>query len=114
MTISQSWSITGVKALSSNGQLTKIVETVDWQVTVTDGTSSAQTFGRASLGNPSPASFIAYEDLSQEDIILWVKSSLSSTPSSSDGKNELDAIILSLSGQVKTASEAKYSYLDLP
>lgn len=60
--------------LSDNG-LDKVVVSCQWSVSATDGESPATTasnFGYASFSSPDPAAFVAYDSLTEADVLAWV------------------------------------------
>ena len=53
------------------------VSLVNWSLTATDGTHSAQEGGKLRCtANPSASDYIAYADLKESDVLGWVYDSL--------------------------------------
>lgn len=75
-----SWDCKTVDTYPSQGELTDVVYNVHWRLTGTDvtGEHSATVIGTQSLTaeNIQPEGFIAFEDLTHEQIIAWVEEAM--------------------------------------
>lgn len=70
------WSIDKILTMPVCGELTNIVTDIDWRCTATEGETSQSTYGRVSFMSHDVENFTEYDDLSQDDVIEWVKASL--------------------------------------
>lgn len=60
--------------LSQNG-LDKVVVSCQWSVTATDNLTPATTannFGYATFSSPDPEAFVAYDSLTEADVLAWI------------------------------------------
>jgi hypothetical protein len=79
------WTISQLDRLTSDG----FVVTVHYNVSATDGTYSANTYGTVSYQEQPGETFIPYADLTEAIVVGWVQTSL--------GKDTVEA---SLQGQI--------------
>lgn len=61
------------------GTLQNVVVGINWVCTGTDGTVTSSASGTVKLGNPNPAQFIPYADITQEMAYNWVSEEISVT-----------------------------------
>lgn len=59
------------------GTLQNVVVGINWVCTGTDGVVTSSASGTVKLGNPNPAQFIPYADITQEMAYQWVSDSIS-------------------------------------
>lgn len=73
MANSYTWKINHLDtALSENG-LEKVVKSCRWSVDATDGEStSVSTYGYANFTAPETDSFVAYDSLTEQQVLDWV------------------------------------------
>jgi hypothetical protein len=98
----------GVKALEcaeKEGSLSTVVKSVSWDLTATDGRFSAQYASATSLGGPNIASFVAYEDLTQEKVSNWIETNCS---------EEIELAKAGLAGQIAKMKENPIVSPELP
>jgi hypothetical protein len=57
--------------------LKNVVVVINWICTGTDGTNTSSASGSVKLGEPNPAEFIPYQDITQEMAASWVASLIS-------------------------------------
>jgi len=57
--------------------LKDVVVGINWVCTGTDGTNTSSASGSVKLGDPNPAEFIPYQDITQEMAAGWVASLIS-------------------------------------
>ena len=74
MAVTYTWSVIKLTTISDD-TYQDIVHLVDWEVTGDDGTSQVSATGSTPLGRPERA-FTAYADLTEEDVLTWVRSAL--------------------------------------
>jgi hypothetical protein len=79
------WTINQMERLTSDG----FVVTVHYNVSATDDTYQASTYGTTSYTQTPGETYIPYEDLTQEVVVGWVQEAL--------GKDTVEA---SLQGQI--------------
>lgn len=74
MAVTYTWSISTVERNLSDGGVT----VAHWRCTAVDGDYSASTYGTVGLEYDAGASdFIAYDSLTEADVIGWVQNSVS-------------------------------------
>ena len=59
------------------GPLQNVVVAINWVCTGTNGSVSSSSSGTVKLGNPNPAQFIPYADITQEMAYQWVSQGIS-------------------------------------
>lgn len=73
MTITYAWSFPKFEVMPSLDGLTDVVKRIHWTLTGTDADgNSASESGVANLGKPDGDSFLAFDDLTEEQVIEWV------------------------------------------
>ena len=86
MAITTTWSVGDMTHKNLDGG----VSIVNWALTATDGTYSAQEGGKLHCtADPSASDYIAYADLTEADVLGWVYSSL--IEQKEDGSDETAA-----------------------
>lgn len=76
MTITYTWQITSLRTKNEGENLNAVVQTY-WQKTGTDENGNSGTFDGAtpfSAANVPAGEFIAFEDLTEETVLNWIKS----------------------------------------
>ena len=73
--ITKTWNITGLAVRPTLLGFNNVVSVVDWNFSVTAYDRTSTTFGAVQLGEPG-VDFIDASELTQEQIISWVKNSL--------------------------------------
>lgn len=77
MTIQYTWKVVQLEAIPTFNNETNVVKIVHWTLTGTDGTFSGSTYGSSSVQNVDTAGpFIPYEQLTEEEVIIWVKAAI--------------------------------------
>lgn len=74
MTYTYNWEIKQLIVAPSADGLTEVVKRVEWNYHCHRNNDSSFYFGHTDLPVPDSTEFISYEDLTKEDLILWVKS----------------------------------------
>lgn len=64
--------INAVDCYTSKDGLEKVAYNVHWSYFGTDGTHTASMIGTQSVGNPDPENFIAFEELTEEQVVEWI------------------------------------------
>lgn len=75
--IEKTWTITSIAVRPALLEFANVVSLVDWNFSVTANGRTSTTYGTVQLGEPGPE-FIAVNDLTQDQVITWVKDSLGS------------------------------------
>jgi hypothetical protein len=70
--ISYNWQIVNMDRKTTDG----FVVTVHYNVTATDGDYSANTYGTVGYTEEAGKSYIPYDQLTQDEVVAWVKDSL--------------------------------------
>ena len=76
MAITYTWSVVQMDAYPEINGETNVVFTVHWTLSGTDGTYSAGDYGSQSITVDPNASFTPYADLTQDQVIGWVKNAM--------------------------------------
>lgn len=73
MTISRQWTITQLDYRPSYNGLTNVVSKIQWECnTASPGIVGISTHGLTYLGEPNPANFIPYAELTSDTIMAWI------------------------------------------
>jgi len=88
------WKITNLQAFASSNGQPNVVSNVDWICFATDGTNTAQMNGSQAIIYNSGNNFISFNQLTESEIIGWVKNALGS--SVQDVQSQLDAKIANI------------------
>ena len=76
MTITNTWSVVQMDAYPEADGETDVVFSVHWTLTGTDGTYTGSVYGSQSVTTDLDAPFTAYADLTQQQVISWVKDAM--------------------------------------
>ena len=68
--------INAVDCYTSKDGLEKVAYNVHWSYFGTDGTHTASMIGVQSVGDPDPENFIAFDQLTAEQVIEWISGSM--------------------------------------
>lgn len=74
--ITKTWSITNLECYSEVAGEQNVVYTIGWLLTGTDNVHLASIHGTVNIPINSSTPFTPYADLTQEQVIEWVKSAL--------------------------------------
>ncbi len=66
------WSIGALDCKVSEDGLSDVVYNAHWRCSATEDGYSASVYSTCSLPAPDPANFIAYADLTQEEVLNWI------------------------------------------
>ena len=83
------WSIVNMDRLTADG----FVVTVHYNVSATDGTYNASTYGTVGYTEQPGETYIPYADLTQEQVVGWVKASLGEATVEASLQSQIDAQI---------------------
>ena len=70
------WKINAVDCYTSKDGLEKVAYNVHWSYFATNGEHTASMIGVQSIGEPNPDNFVAFEDLTEDDVISWISSAM--------------------------------------
>ena len=71
------WVISGLHAKIQEGELSNVIESVHWRYQAEDAEGNiADVYGSVGLEAPDADSFIAFEDLTDSDVIGWLEADL--------------------------------------
>lgn len=70
------WKINAVDCYTSKDGLEKVAYNVHWTCTATDGQHTTSSIGVNSIGSPNPDNFIPFDQLTEEQVVEWVKASM--------------------------------------
>lgn len=76
MAVTLTWSIDKMITAPSLGGLTNVVKEVHWKCTGVDGDATHFSYGRVDFNDANGDAFTAYADLTEEQVIEWVKADL--------------------------------------
>ena len=68
--------INAVDCYTFKDGLEKVAYNVHWSYFGTDGTHTASMIGVKSIGEPDPENFVAFENLTEEQVIGWISASM--------------------------------------
>jgi hypothetical protein len=83
------WTIVQMNRLTSDN----FVVTVHYNVSATDGTYNASTYGTVGYTEQPGETYIPYADLTQEMVVGWVKASLGEATVQASLQSQIDAQI---------------------
>jgi len=81
------WTISQMDRLTSDG----FVVTVHYNVTATDDTYSASTYGTISYTQEQGETYIPYDDLTEATVVGWVQTALGKDTVESSLQSQIDA-----------------------
>ena len=70
------WNIASLDATKTEGSLSDVNKTVHWTASDSDGDHNGYSYGSVSLKEADSSSFIAYKDVTKDNVIAWVKALL--------------------------------------
>jgi hypothetical protein len=83
--ITKTWNITDMAVRPTLMGFTDVVSVVNWSFSVTAYDRTSTTYGTSQLSEPGPE-FIAASDLTQDQVITWVKNYMGS-----DAVNQIES-----------------------
>jgi len=76
MSNTYTWKILKLETVPSINELENVVSVVRWLLTATNDINTTTVEGTVELENPTVEEFIAYVDLTEEQVLEWTKSKL--------------------------------------
>ena len=76
MTITNTWSVMQMDCYPEVDGETDVVFTVHWTLTGSDGTYTGYVYGSQAVSVDPESPFTPYADLTQEQVISWVKNAM--------------------------------------
>ena len=70
------WRINAVDCYTSKDGLEKVAYNVHWSYFATNGEHTASMIGVQSIGEHNPDNFVAFEDLTEDDVISWIEAAM--------------------------------------
>ena len=66
------WVINAVDCYTAKDGLEKVAYNIHWSYFATEGEHTASMIGVQSIGEPNPDNFVAFEDLTEEQVVSWI------------------------------------------
>lgn len=76
MAITYTWNVVQMEAYPEKDGLTDVVFTVHWNLTAIDGEYTGYAYGSIGVNLDPSAPYTPYADLTQDQVVGWVKDSL--------------------------------------
>jgi hypothetical protein len=76
MSTTYTWEVTNLESFETINELTSVVSIIHWTLRAEDGFNSTAVNGTVNLDAPDTNNFVNYSDLTQEQVISWVKAKL--------------------------------------
>lgn len=93
MAVTYVWDLAPLDVRLAEDGMTNVVYNVNWRLIGTDGDYSASVYGSVGVAAPSPDAFTPYEDLTEEQVQLWVTEGL--------GEEQIDAYKVGIANQIE-------------
>lgn len=87
MTTAFNWAIVNMDRLTADG----FVVTVHYNVSATDGTYNASTYGTVGYTEQPGETYVPYDQLTQEMVVGWVQTSLGKDTVEASLQSQIDA-----------------------
>lgn len=107
MAITYTWEFPSHTRLPSKLGKQNVVETVHWRLNATDGVNAVSTYGSVTLDIPPDTGFVDFEDISKEDIQVWVENKMNSFEAGPGGKvnRNVESLKNGLAGQLSAMAD---------
>lgn len=73
MTTKYEWKVGQLEVAPSKDGLTNVVQSVDWTYSASDGDCVVSTQGQTVLSDPDKSTFVEFEKLTENDVLMWLK-----------------------------------------
>lgn len=70
------WVIETIEAAKVDGDLSDVAKTVHWRMNAVDGEDTATAYGSVGLDTPDADNFVAFDELTKDQVIAWVTDKL--------------------------------------
>jgi len=70
------WVINAVDCYTAKDGLEKVAYNIHWSYFATEGEHTASMIGVQSIGEPNPDNFVAFEDLTEEQVVSWISAAM--------------------------------------
>lgn len=70
------WTISALEAAPLENSLQNVVKIIHWRLMATDGEHTAESYSSLGLDAPVAEQFVAFENLTEADVISWLESKL--------------------------------------
>lgn len=92
MAIEYIWNFPSLEVELNQNGLEKVITTVHWRLGARDGEYFADVYGSLSLNPPVVASFIEFDNITEEDIISWVEPKLNTEELKSNLETQINTL----------------------
>jgi hypothetical protein len=100
------WKIDALDCTPSANGKSNVVSCVHWRVKGDDGTNQTEIYGTQTIQNNVETPFINYQDLTIDNVILWVQEAI--------GEEQVASIYASLDNQLVHLANPSFVNLPLP
>ena len=78
MEIIYNWEITAMEVILNQDGLSNVVSNIDWRLiaTIENEPYMASNYSKQYVGSPNPETFVDYENLTKEQVVSWLESTL--------------------------------------
>lgn len=89
MATTYTWKVAALDAQPSHDGHTNVINTVHWTLSGTDGEHTASSYGSVGVTYDADAPFTEYDNLSEEDVLAWVWSSVDKAETEANVEKQL-------------------------
>jgi hypothetical protein len=87
------WIILAMECVKNEGDLTDVVITIHWRYEATKDEFSTDTYGATAIPLPTGEDFTPYEELTKDQVVGWLESSLDVEAMEKSLESQLDLLI---------------------
>jgi hypothetical protein len=92
MTATFTWNFPSLDIAPSEDGLVDVIKTIHWRYMGSDGDYSTEVYGTVSMESPDPEDYVEYDDITKEDLELWVEDKLNILDMQSNLLSVLEAL----------------------
>ena len=70
------WTFSSLDIAPTEDGLVDVIKTIHWRYMCSDGTYSTEFYGSVAMEAPDPLYYIDYNDITKDDLELWVEDKL--------------------------------------
>lgn len=105
--ITFNWTISATERAVTLGELSDVIHLVHWRYRGTNEKGiTAETYGATTIGDPNPQDFTPYNDLTAEDIAVWLVAILGAVPEMQEGNQIIKSTLAQMEEGIETQIEA--------
>lgn len=67
------WTISACDVILDEGTMKNVITTIHWRYNAENDGVNAETYGASAVGQPTPADFTDYNDVTKEQMISWLE-----------------------------------------